>query len=514
MAMRSRMFVPGAVLVDAGPQASVLVGIPPCLKQFLRQHIDPPTTFVVPDTFHRHGIAQVALEFFLYHFLFVRGKAFGKLPEDARLVVIGTTAQLVRARALVAHALAGSSPEEMATWTDDDGRAAMTPETIALLRRYRAWFAPKRPGFRATGDAAAQLVQHEAAMWTQEELIEWRAYDDHGCAVLTPGVIITHCGNDRCTVVDASGEPLSIDLGDAAGQLAALIALHPKAAPRAAEVFGVHCLGSDSGFEPEHPTTGFAIALYGAWALVDAPIGAPELLERHGIDPTNVRMIVETHGHEDHMGSAIAFLLGGWTTNASIMYVAAEPVYRTCVERLAALLDISLQAATALFARAFRGGVYRVQAGPVYTFCGAHWQFAWTVHPVPTMGFRVSCAPHGRSYALAYSSDTAGHRGALGMDAMAAAGLFDPRNDPFSVLVRGDESLVLWEAGGTHGDPIHVDVREWASMCATHGRTIPAAFMHTRMLPAECSTYALARPGWHVTLVPPPVRRSRQRRAA
>ncbi|MBI2482992.1 MBL fold metallo-hydrolase [Candidatus Uhrbacteria bacterium] len=514
MTMQVHLLVPGAMYLDGGSPASrALVGIPPCVKQFLRQGMTPPTTFVLPDTYVRRGIPQVALEFFFYHFLFVQGKAFGKLAADARLVVVGTSAQLARARTLLTHALAGPSIEEMAAWTDASGRPAMTPGAIAMLRSYRAWFAPKRAMVHGDGDAMHRCACNESAMYALDDVVEWRTYDAEQRALLAEGVMITRHGDDQFTVCqDDALWP--IDLRDATDQLAALIALPPQAEPRTAEMFGVHCLGADAGFEPEHPTTGFAIALHGAWALVDTPIGAPELLARHGMDPAEVHVIMETHGHEDHMGSALAFLLEGWTAKTAIAYVASEPVYRVCVARLAALLDLTEAAAADLLAREFRGGVHRVRPGVTYEFCGARWQFAWTVHPVPTLGFRVTLLHRGRTYALAYSSDTAGRHGPLGTDAMAAAGFFDPRDDPFPSLVRGDEALVLWEAGGTHGDPIHVDVREWELLCTAHGIDAPVAFMHTRSLPPEYHAYVLARPGWHVTLIPLPPRAPAHRLAA
>src|SRR5688572_21656101 len=93
--------MPGAEVIEAGEGANILraqFGVPPCVKLWFQKKLPPPTTFVLPDEFFRSGVVQVCLEFFVYYFLFVIGKAFGKLPPEAKLTVIGTPEQLKRAQ--------------------------------------------------------------------------------------------------------------------------------------------------------------------------------------------------------------------------------------------------------------------------------------------------------------------------------------------------------------------------------------------------------------------------------
>ncbi|MDO8425537.1 MAG: cyclic nucleotide-binding domain-containing protein [bacterium] len=554
--------MPGAEVVEVGEGADkqmALVGIPPCLKLFFQRKLPAPTTFVLPEEFFRKGVVQVCLEFFVYYFLFVLGKAFGKLPADARIVVIGTEQQLARARRILALTLFGPDAEEMQGWkrpADGRLRRVMRSRDIERLARYRAWFAPKQQTFpalkafvddvrmhRCTGElrhafaqlgvcdphplVAAFVRQHamlacddptlaqrayEFGSLALDDFIEWRAYDASGRTQLLPGVTIARNGDGTFTVSNGI-EALAISTSFTEDQAPHLITMPPQ--PEAAEpdVFSILCLGSDSGFEMEHPTTGFAISINGQWAIVDAPVCASYLLQQHGIDAADVRVILETHGHEDHMGSAMHFLLERLAAGRSFTYVAAEPVYRTCVAKIAAVLDRPEEEIDTLLSQggsnatvgAPRGGVIRVTPGEPLRLLGATWSFAWMVHPIPTTGFRIELTHDGATHALAYSADQAPRGGFSGTDAMAAAGFYDAQaEDPFPQLVRGGEDLVLWEAGGTNGDPIHYDARDWDAQCRAHGVDVPVCFMHVHPLPPELRNRALARPGWRQTLVRSP----------
>ncbi|MDO8598607.1 MAG: cyclic nucleotide-binding domain-containing protein [bacterium] len=552
--------MPGAEVVEhgEGPSAErALIGIPPCLKLFFQRKLPAPTTFVLPEQFFQRGVIQVCLEFFVYYFLFVLGKAFGKLAPEAKLVVIGTPQQIARAQRMLSLTLFGPSAEEMQSWkrmTDGRMTRTMKRRTIERLRKYRAWFAPKQLGFRQLAEfiAAARsleqpdlaigeclqklgietpapivqeflrvhgslsvsdalLAAHEFGTLNLDDVIEWRPFDTFGRAALFTGVTIAQQINGTFLVTTGE-EVLSVDPRVTEDQAQYLITLPPQSEPVEPETFRILCLGADSGFEVEHPTTGFAIAVNGQWVVVDAPVCATYLLRQYGINAADVRVIVETHAHEDHMGSAMHFLLDQLTAGRSFTYVAAEPVYRTCVAKVAAVLDRSEEDIDRLLAgggnadaervaAAPRGGVIILEPGKQLRLLGATWESAYTVHPIPTTGFRVTVEHEGQTYALAYSSDTAPTGGLTGTDAMAKAGLYDHEDDPFVALVRGDERLVLWEAGGTNGDPIHYDARSWPGMCAARDIEVPVVFMHVHPLPPELRKYALARPGWQHTLV-------------
>lgn len=544
--IRHWTLMPGAEVVELGegPAAQrAQFGVPPCVKLWFQKKLPPPTIFVLPDEFFRHGVVQVCLEFFVYYFLFVLGKAFGKLPPEAKLIVVGTEDQIRRARRVLDVTLFGFDTEEMRSWRGRSGgaghrRRLLSEKTIDLLRRMRAWFAPKKPGFaelcaflKSPGAARKKdlhplvrsflenheqtgedlkLRAYEFAMLTLEDIIEWRTYDAEGKAPLfSPQVVVTRQGQNRFTVSDGDTS-LAIDLNFQEDPAPYLLSLPASPAPVVPDVFSVVCMGSDSGFELEHPTTGFAFCINGSWAVVDAPVCASYLLSQSGIDPAEVRVVLETHGHEDHMGSAIHFLLECLTSGRSYTYVAAEPVYRTCVAKVAAILGIPEEDADRMLTRGHRyetprgeapsGGVIRINPGVPMRLLGATWHFAWTVHPIPTTGFRIELSHEGRSYSIAYSSDTAPAKGFMGTDAMISEGFLHPKELPFSQLVRGNEDLVFWEAGGTYGDPIHFDAREWDGLCSAHNVQPNVIFMHTHPLPPSLRGRGLARPGmvWHV----------------
>jgi CRP-like cAMP-binding protein len=540
MSIQQWRLMPGAEVIEVGEGPSALraqFGLPPCVKLWLQRKLPPPTVLVLPDEFFRAGVVQVCLEFFVYHFLFVAGKAFGKLPPEARLVVVGTPRQLRRARRILEVTLFGFSPEEMHSWKVNQ-RPALADKTISFFRRMRAWFSPKQPGFQALvsylkgADAQHPLIDsfcalengsadektlraYEHAMLSLDDIIEWRSYDAEGYAPLFAGARVKHLGQNGFAVSSPDGETQHVfDLNFTEDPAPYLLSLPSIPAPITPDVFSVLCMGADSGFELEHPTTGFAFCLNGNWAIVDAPVCASYLLSQHGIDPADIRVVMETHGHEDHMGSAIHLLLECLTAGRSYTYVAAEPVYRTCVAKVAAILDIPEEDADRMLSRGHRedvraevpsGGALRVSPGIPLRLLGATWEFFWTIHPIPTTGFRISLDYQGRSYRVAYSSDTAPSAGFMGTDAMLREGFLESHEQPFPQLVQGNEDLVFWEAGGTYGDPIHFDAREWDKLCAARGIRPSAIFMHTHPLPPMLRHYSLARPGMLWRIVPAPV---------
>ncbi|HEY3997787.1 MAG TPA: MBL fold metallo-hydrolase, partial [Candidatus Xenobia bacterium] len=446
--MKHWTLMPGAEVIEVNRSAAVemaQLGIPPCIKVWLQKRMTPPRVLVLPDTFFRRGVVQVCLEFFLYHFLFVQGKAYGRLPEDARLTLVGTEDQLRRARRVLEVTLFGFKPEEMRAWTDlaaYGGLGRRLPDqTLHMLRHLRTWFTPKKCGFSELRDLVRQAVQErgvptfgstqavralsktcpplvadfvdryrnepldeikilawEHSSISLDDAIEWRAYDSQGRArLLGDDVFIEHGGNNEFRLV-APDSAVTVNLNFEADQAPYLIMLPPAAEPVVPDVFQVLCLGSDSGFEVEHPTTGFAICLNGQWAVVDAPVCASYMLGQYGIHPTDVRVVLETHGHEDHMGSGIHFLLECLTAGHCYSYVAAEPVYRTCLVKVAAILGVTEEEAEILLNQGFRAKTpgraraLRIRPGEPVRMLGATWHFVWMVHPVPTTGFRIELA--------------------------------------------------------------------------------------------------------------------------
>lgn len=543
--------LPGAevVAVDVhGQRQHAQLGVPPCIKLWFQRRLTPPTTFVLPHRFFHRGVVQVSLEFFLYHFLFAAGKAYGKRPEAERLVVIGTPQQLARCRRSLQVSLLGFEESEMRSWAGTQG-APLSDEEVAFLRDCQLFLAPKKAGFeslrdfldatpdlsgaRVPADAPALLTEFLAqgptgdrdalrraayafARFDLDEVVEWRAFDASGRAPLFDGVEVQSRGHGQFTVRELiTGEAVEVSTDFDEDQAPWLVTLPPSSEAVTSDVFKVLCLGADPGFELEHPTTGFAFCLNGMWAVVDAPLCASYLLARHGIDPADVRVVFETHGHEDHMGSGIHFMLDCLTSGRPYTYVASEPVYRTCLVKVAAILDISEDEADDLLhgrqrTDDTRPRVLRVSPRTPVRLLGATWHLYWMVHPVPTTGFRIELEHDGRTYVLSYSSDTAPLRGRLGLDAMRAEGFLPAGCDPYAPLLRGDEDLVFFEAGGTFGDPIHFNAHDWAPMCRARGVTPTVVFMHTHPLPPAMRGSALARPGMSWTLasldpIPPPL---------
>ena len=106
--------MPGCKIVFR-PEGSIMLGCPSEVLKLLTKlgsSLGVPKIIILPAYFFQHGVNQAALEFILYHFLFIQG-GFSK---GEKFTLIGTADQISRMRAILELSLNGPTREQMESW--------------------------------------------------------------------------------------------------------------------------------------------------------------------------------------------------------------------------------------------------------------------------------------------------------------------------------------------------------------------------------------------------------------
>ncbi len=445
-----------------GPQESALLGCPPeVLKALLRAKMKVPHVVVLPDIPHKDGISQMALEFLGYWFLFVeQGFQGGK-----KFRILGTKSMCRRLVDILRVTLLGPTREEMKHWGIGKGRADM-------LVRMSDGMAIKK------GNKVLQV----------EDFFEFVHLSDREVKEGTPlfagtdEVKVRRLGGNRFEVTGADRKQ-EIDLNFEGEQLPPLVDLSGEV--EKPEKLRVKILGCYSGFDPEGPTTGMVMWVNGNGFLVDVPAGIRRYLKQVGAAKDQLTAVIQTHVHDDH--SSLSELL---ISEHALTLISTREIYESAVLKAARILGESVEMVKSLIK------FVEVVPGKTYQMYGATWEFFYTVHPIPTMGFRVTVLDEeGKPHVVLHSSDTC-HFKALS-NLVSEGSVAAPHAERMRNLVRGDEALAMLDAGGgmIHGEP-----SDWDPCIERYPKT---EFLFYHVNPSKVDArYQVARPGWGRTYLP------------
>ncbi len=388
----------GVVLVVTD-KGSALIGAPAdafkATKKYCQDHDLPfPRELVSPQSMLVAAAPQFNPEFFLYDFLFVYGAAFKPDLAGERLKLVLDADQVADAKEALRITLNGPTREEMAGYLNEDGTPALEPEVVDQLANISEDMAIKKGDVPRTIDDSIETVEFDAKGTVK---------------VLDGSLTITRTGTDAFELksgkkkarVDLTIEPPVVPF--------ATLPVPAKFQPPL--TFGVKPLGTRSGFDLSGPTTGFLLWINGRAVIYDGPVGTRYLLESQGISPEDVEAVILSHCHEDHMGAFVELFLAGYRPAV----LTAEPVYRSALLKLSGYFRRPEAEVAKLF------NYRRLTPGQPIDMLGAHWEFFYTVHSIPTIGLRVSMKDRrGITHSIQISGDTM-HR--EGLDQMHERGV-------------------------------------------------------------------------------------------
>ena len=389
-----------------------------------------PRILIAPKLLMTNAVAQFAPEFFLYDFLFVYGAAFKPELAEQKLTIIAPKAYHESIHAALTHTLLGPSLSELQQYAKQCPEAGLDAATIERLHRQSEHLAIKRNG-------RVRQVEDMVTFATLQQ----------GAIRLSDTIEVTHDEEGFAIVMDGRRQYVHIPIFPKVEPFASLAAPTSVEPPQA---FGIHALGTRSGFDLSGPTTGFALYVSGRILLFDGPPALCRLLETQGFSLRDVEGAIVSHCHEDHMPSIIELILRG----DSPKIYTAEPIYRSLLVKLSNYFRQPQHVVAGLLR------YERVVPDKPIWFLGATLRFFYTAHSIPTLGVNASYLAGGRVHQIQISGDTLHHRG---IDEMAQLGILPSKqHSELRSLIPNCEvphALYLADVGGP---PIHGEPKDWA----------------------------------------------------
>ncbi len=223
------------------------------------------------------------------------------------------------------------------------------------------------------------------------DLVDFVLFDGESGQAAFDGVLVTAKDDGSYEVLDAATKlratiPPDLRIPDKEDNTVT------RSTPFVAPVLGATILGSGHGFDPNGRTTGFILWTNGRGILVDPPVDATWWLQEHDVPPRSVDAVILTHCHADHDGGLLQRAL----LADRVRVYSTRTIYESFLRKA--------EAFTGLPAARFAAIVefIPVKIGEHVAINGARFQFHYTFHSIPTVGFQVWLG--GKS--LAYSGDT------------------------------------------------------------------------------------------------------------
>ncbi len=155
--------------------------------------------------------------------------------------------------------------------------------------------------------------------------------------------------------------------------------------------FGVTCLGPSHGFDPVDNTSGFILWINKRGVMVDPPVNSTEWLKKSGVNPKLTDTIIMTHNHADHDAGTMQKILEG----DLVTIYTTQTVMDGWLRKYSALTGIPPKELITLF------NFHPVLIGQKINIHGAWFEFHYSLHSLPTMGFKFFY----RDKSFVYSSD-------------------------------------------------------------------------------------------------------------
>lgn len=155
--------------------------------------------------------------------------------------------------------------------------------------------------------------------------------------------------------------------------------------------FGITCLGPSHGFDPEQNTSGFILWINKAGIMVDPPANSTLWLRDSNVNPKLIDRVILTHCHADHDSGTFQKLL----EETKITIYTTPTIMQSFLRKYSALTRIPASTLVKMF------DFFPVKMNAQYNLHGAIFNFYYSLHSIPTIGFNF----HYRNKRFLYTSD-------------------------------------------------------------------------------------------------------------
>lgn len=351
--------LPRGAYVVTTSEGRIQFGAPPeTIKDTLITDEGVPEIFVLPRQMFNwsKGINVADMEFPIYFHFFIK---------QQRALVCGTMDQAKALATALQEAVFGPREFDLRDDSIDIGDDVYVPDIRKELTFFR-------------GDL------------TLKSLFRFRPFDGDTLTIGNVKVtvnddddfVVTDGGRKIATVPGIMQHTARFDVGDTLPE--------PFKPPR----FGVTCLGPSHGFDPGDNTSGFIIWLNHNGIMVDPPVNSTEWLLKSNVNPKFIDSIILTHCHADHDAGTFQKIL----EEGRVTIYTTKTVMESFLRKYSAFCGESTAYLRKLFS------FQPIYIGRPVTIHGGAFDIFYSLHSIPTMGFKLSF--QGKSFV--YSSDHQG----------------------------------------------------------------------------------------------------------
>lgn len=165
-------------------------------------------------------------------------------------------------------------------------------------------------------------------------------------------------------------------------------------------LFGITCLGPSHGFDPTENTSGFIIWLNHQGVMVDPPVNSTEWLEDSNVNPKAIDSIILTHCHADHDAGTFQKIL----EEGKITLYTTETILASFVRKYSALSNVESADLRKLF------NFQPIKIGLPNYINGGIFKFYYTLHSIPTIGFKMEFQDQSFVYTSDHNNDPSVHK--------------------------------------------------------------------------------------------------------
>jgi CRP-like cAMP-binding protein len=165
-------------------------------------------------------------------------------------------------------------------------------------------------------------------------------------------------------------------------------------------LFGVTCLGPSHGFDPGENTSGYIMWLNHQGIMIDPPVNSTEWLEDSNVSPKFIDSIILTHCHADHDAGTFQKIL----EEGRVTVYSTETVMMSFLRKYSALSAMPVTYLMKLF------NFHPVRVGEPVFIHGGRFDIFYTLHSIPTIGFRMRFQDQTFVYSSDHNNDPAVHR--------------------------------------------------------------------------------------------------------
>ncbi|MBN1499663.1 MAG: cAMP/cGMP-dependent 3',5'-cyclic-AMP/GMP phosphodiesterase [Spirochaetes bacterium] len=165
-------------------------------------------------------------------------------------------------------------------------------------------------------------------------------------------------------------------------------------------LFGITCLGPSHGFDPKDNTSGFLIWINHKGIMVDPPVNSTEWLINSNVSPKLIDSIILTHCHADHDAGTFQKIL----EEGKVTLYTTETVLMSFLRKYSSLSGIETEKLKKLFS------FQPIKIGRAVYIHGAEFKMFYSLHSIPTIGFRLNFENHSIAYTSDHNNDPSNHK--------------------------------------------------------------------------------------------------------